>query len=215
MAGLVDDWDDRSGRETGTGLVGEDEAAALNLAMFALGSPRRGDLDLSRSAAMGRGGGRVICIGWRVGSELTFPGTLCESCICEEGPRERRGTGGSEGECLGIHGFSCSNHPSCSRRLFLVIEHHEYRSRTSWSFDMDCFSSSGACLLPIRFVSNLESRRTRLPATLRDLTCLTLTRIGQSLGAGPLTARLTLPCPLELLNSVFWTLISVAKRCFC
>jgi hypothetical protein len=31
MAGLVDDWDDRSGRETGTGLVGEDEAAALNL----------------------------------------------------------------------------------------------------------------------------------------------------------------------------------------
>jgi hypothetical protein len=122
---------------------------------------------------------------------------LCEICICEEGPRERRGTGGNEGECLGIQGFSFSNHPSCSRRLFLVIEHHEYRSRTSWSFDMDCFSSSGACLLPIQFVSNLESRRTRLPATLRDLTCLTLTRLGQSLGVRLLTAGLTLPCSFE------------------
>jgi hypothetical protein len=174
MAGLVDDWDDRSGRETGTGLVGEDEAAALNLAMFALGSPRGGDLDLSRSAAMGLVGGRVVCMVRRVGSELTFPAMLCESCVCEEGPRER-GTGGSEGECLGIHGFSFSNHPSCSRRLFSVIEHHEYRCCMSWSFDMDCFHSSGACLLPIQFVSNLESRRTRLPASLRHLTCLTLT----------------------------------------
>jgi hypothetical protein len=92
---------------------------------------------------------------------------LCESCICEEDPRER-GTGGNEGECLGIHGFSSSNHPSCSRRLFLVIEHHEYCCRMSCSLDMDFLLSSGACVLPIQFVRNLESRRTRLPATARD-----------------------------------------------
>jgi hypothetical protein len=151
MGGRVENWDDLSGRDIGTGLVGEDEAAALNLAMFALGSPRGGDLDLCRSVAMGLVGGRVVCIGGRVGIELTFPSMLCERCVCEEGPRER-GTGGSEGECLGIHGFSCSNHPSCSRRLFLVIEHHGYRFRMSCSVDMDCWTSSGACFLPIQFV---------------------------------------------------------------
>jgi hypothetical protein len=70
---------------------------------------------------------------------------------------------------------------------------------------MDCFPSSGACLLPIQFVSNLESRRTRLPATLRDLTCLTLTQWGQSLGADLLTAGLTLPWFLKLVGSIFWT----------
>jgi hypothetical protein len=63
MGGRVDDWDDRSGRETGTGLVGEDEAAALNLAMFALDSPHGGGFDPSRSAAMDLRGGRVVCMG--------------------------------------------------------------------------------------------------------------------------------------------------------
>lgn len=159
--------------------------------MFALDSLRGGGFDPSRSAAMDLGGGRVACMSWRVGSELTFPGMFCESCICEEDPRER-GTGGSEGECLGIHGFSCSNHPSCSRRLFLVIEHHEYCCRMSCSLDMDFLLSSGACGLPIQFVRNLESRRTRLPATLRDLTCWALTRSSQSLGVDLLAACPTL-----------------------
>ena len=132
-------------------MVGEDEAAALNLAMFALGSPRGFGFSLSRSAAVDVAVGRVVCIDGRVGSELTFPATFCESCVCEEGPEER-GMGGSKGECFGIHGFSCSNHPSCSRRLFLVIEHHGYRFRMSCSVDMDCWTSSGACFLPIQFV---------------------------------------------------------------
>ena len=60
IAGRVDDWDDLSGRESWTGLVGEDEVAALSLAMFALGSPRGGDLDLSRSAAIGLVDERVV-----------------------------------------------------------------------------------------------------------------------------------------------------------
>jgi hypothetical protein len=94
--------------------------------MFALGSPRGFGFGVSRSTTVDVVVGRVVCIDERVGSELTFPITsFCESCVCEEGP-EDRGIGGSEGECFGIHGFSCSNHPSCSRRLFLVIEHHEY-----------------------------------------------------------------------------------------
>lgn len=125
MAGLDEDWDDLSGKETWTGFVGEDEAAALNLAMFALGSPRGGEFARSRPVGCGCAIGRVVEFDGRDGSELTFPSTFCESGACEDGPRER-GTGGNEGECLGIHGFSCSNHPSCSRRLFLVIEHHEY-----------------------------------------------------------------------------------------
>lgn len=191
MAGRVEDCVDLSGRESWTGLVGEDEAAALNLAMFALGSPRGGDLDLSRSTAMDLVDECAVCIGGRVGIELTFPGMLCESCVCEEGPRER-GTGGSDGRCLGIHGFSCSNHPSCSRRLFLVIEHHEYRCRMSCSVDIDYFPSSGACFVPNQFVWNLESRRTRLPATLRDLTCRALTAWGPLLGAHFLVECLTL-----------------------
>lgn len=107
-------------------MVGEDEGAALNLAMFGFVSPRPGGLDASRSVAIGLGGGRVVefDIG-RDGSGVAFPETACESCVwlCDRG--SETGTGGSEGECLGIHGFSFSNHPSCSRRLFLVIEHHE------------------------------------------------------------------------------------------
>jgi len=185
MVGRVDDWDDRSGKESWTRLVGEDEAAALNLAIFALGSPRGGDLDLCRSTAVGLVGGRVVFMVGRIESELTFPAMLCESCVCEEGPRER-GTGGNEGECLGIHGFSRSNHPSCSRRLFSVIEHHECPCRVSCSCDMDCFLSSGACYLPLQFVWNLESRRTRLPATLRHLTCLKLAPLGRVLALASL-----------------------------
>lgn len=93
--------------------------------MFALGSPRGFGFGLSRSTVVDVAIGRVVCIDERVGSGLTFPITFCESCVCEEGP-EDVGIGGSEGECFGIHGFSRSNHPSCSRRLFSVIEHQEY-----------------------------------------------------------------------------------------
>lgn len=89
----------------GIGLLGEDEAAALSLAMFALGSPRGSGFGLSRSAAMDVVVGRVVCVDGRVGSELTFPAMFCESCVCEDGPEDRV-IGGSEGECFGIHGFS-------------------------------------------------------------------------------------------------------------
>ena len=132
--------------------------------MFALGSPRGGDLDLSRSTAMDLVDECVVCIGGRVGIELTFPGMLCESWVCEEGPRER-GTGGSDGKCLGIHGFSCSNHPSCSWRLFLVIEHHECRCRMSCSVDIELISLEWRlpCIKSIR----LESRIAK-DATARD-----------------------------------------------
>lgn len=169
--------------------------------MFALGSPRGGDLDLSRPTAMDLVDECAVCIGGRVGIESTFPGMLCESCVCEEGPRER-GTGGSDGKCLGIHGFSCSNHPSCSRRLLLVIEHHEYRCRMSCALDIDCFPSSGACFVPNQFVWNLEARRTRLPATLRDLTCQPLTASSTSLGAF---------CPVESLT-LFLSLVYCDSR---
>jgi hypothetical protein len=70
------------------GLVGEDEAAALSLAMFALVSPRGGGFEVSRTGTTGRV--VVVDVG-REGGGFAFP-VVC----CDRG--RDKGTGGSEGE---------------------------------------------------------------------------------------------------------------------